>query len=48
MISPEAIAAALPLALRETHLDLPGRGAGKVREWYTLPGGRRRSLAAGD
>ncbi|HRF47847.1 MAG TPA: phosphoribosylaminoimidazolesuccinocarboxamide synthase [Anaerolineales bacterium] len=41
MISPEAIAAALPLALRETHLDLPGRGAGKVREWYTLPGGRR-------
>ncbi len=41
MLSPDLIAAALPLALRETHLDLPGRGEGKVREWYTLSGGRR-------
>ena len=41
MLSPDLIAAALPLALRETHLSLPGRGAGKVREWYTLAGGRR-------
>ena len=41
MLSPDLIAAALPLALRETRLSLPGRGAGKVREWYTLAGGRR-------
>ncbi len=41
MLSVEEITQALPLALRETHLGLPGRGEGKVREWYTLPNGRR-------
>lgn len=31
----------LPHAFGETHLPLPGRATGKVREWYTLPHGRR-------
>ena len=26
----------LPSALNETHLPLPERTTGKVREWYTL------------
>jgi phosphoribosylaminoimidazole-succinocarboxamide synthase len=41
MVSPDEIRAALPHALGETHLPLPGRQAGKVRDWYPLPGGRR-------
>lgn len=41
MLSVDEITLALPHALRATHLDLPGRGEGKVREWYTLPNGRR-------
>jgi phosphoribosylaminoimidazole-succinocarboxamide synthase len=31
----------LPLALQATNLPLPGRQSGKVRDWYTLPEGRR-------
>ncbi|MBN2386207.1 MAG: phosphoribosylaminoimidazolesuccinocarboxamide synthase [Anaerolineales bacterium] len=31
----------LPRAVRETHLPLPGRTSGKVRDWYELPEGRR-------
>ncbi len=41
MLSVDEIKQALPLALRETHLGLPGRGEGKVREWYSLTDGRR-------
>jgi phosphoribosylaminoimidazole-succinocarboxamide synthase len=41
MLSADRLRAALPLALAETHLPLPGRGAGKVREWYPLGEGRR-------
>ena len=41
MLTTDALTAALPLALRATHLPLPERGEGKVREWYTLSGGRR-------
>ncbi|MCS6909667.1 MAG: phosphoribosylaminoimidazolesuccinocarboxamide synthase [Anaerolineales bacterium] len=41
MLSADHLRAALPLALAETHLPLPGRGAGKVREWYSLGEGRR-------
>lgn len=41
MLLPGQLRAALPLALRETHLPLAGRGAGKVREWYALGEGRR-------
>lgn len=31
----------LPLAFGETDLPLPGKAAGKVREWYSLGDGRR-------
>jgi len=31
----------LPVAFGETDLPLPGKQAGKVREWYPLPDGRR-------
>ena len=41
MISPEEIRSALPLALDETHLPLPDRRTGKVRDWYTLKDGRK-------
>jgi phosphoribosylaminoimidazole-succinocarboxamide synthase len=41
MLSPETIGAALPLALDETHLPLPDRQSGKVRDWYALAGGRK-------
>lgn len=41
MLSAEQILTALPQALTETHLPLPNRQAGKVREWYALPEGRR-------
>lgn len=41
MLSADQLRAALPLALAETRLPLPGRGAGKVREWYPLGEGRR-------
>jgi phosphoribosylaminoimidazole-succinocarboxamide synthase len=41
MVSADDIRKALPLALGETHLNLPNRQTGKVRDWYTLPGGKR-------
>jgi phosphoribosylaminoimidazole-succinocarboxamide synthase len=41
MISEQKLLALLPLALEKTNLPLPGRAAGKVREWYTLPEGKR-------
>jgi phosphoribosylaminoimidazole-succinocarboxamide synthase len=40
-IGAEEIRARLGQALDETRLPLPGRQAGKVRDWYPLPGGRR-------
>jgi phosphoribosylaminoimidazole-succinocarboxamide synthase len=47
MLNSDQLRAALPLALRETHLPLAGRGAGKVREWYAL-GERRRLIVTTD
>ncbi len=41
MIDAATIRAHLPLALDATHLPLPGRQAGKVRDGYRLDGGRR-------
>jgi phosphoribosylaminoimidazole-succinocarboxamide synthase len=41
MLTSEKIGAALPLALDETHLPLPERRTGKVRDWYSLAGGRK-------
>ncbi len=41
MIDAEAVRARLAEALAEARLPLPGRGAGKVREWYALPAGQR-------
>ncbi|MBM3150888.1 MAG: phosphoribosylaminoimidazolesuccinocarboxamide synthase [Chloroflexi bacterium] len=35
------LTALLPLAFETSDLPLPGKAAGKVREWYRLPGGRR-------
>jgi phosphoribosylaminoimidazole-succinocarboxamide synthase len=42
MLSSEQIGAVMPLALSETHLSLPDRSTGKVRDWYSLD--RRRKL----
>jgi phosphoribosylaminoimidazole-succinocarboxamide synthase len=44
---PQAIRRALPQALAETHLPLPDRQQGKVRDWYTLDA-RRRLLVTTD
>jgi phosphoribosylaminoimidazole-succinocarboxamide synthase len=41
MVSADDIRKAIPQALGETHLPLPDRKTGKVREWYSLPGGKR-------
>lgn len=41
MISAQRLRELLPLALAETNLPLPGKGSGKVRDWYDLPEGRR-------
>ncbi len=41
MISEKEIQVLLPQALDCTNLSLPGRGTGKVRDWYDLPGGQR-------
>jgi phosphoribosylaminoimidazole-succinocarboxamide synthase len=41
MIAPETIASLLPQAFEESHLPLPGRQSGKVRDWYPLELGRR-------
>jgi phosphoribosylaminoimidazole-succinocarboxamide synthase len=41
MLSSHQIGAALPLALDKTHLSLPERREGKVRDWYTLDATRK-------
>jgi phosphoribosylaminoimidazole-succinocarboxamide synthase len=41
MLSSDALRQLLPQAFRETHLPLPGKQNGKVREWYPLSEGRR-------
>jgi phosphoribosylaminoimidazole-succinocarboxamide synthase len=41
MISQEKLIKLLPLAFGETNLPLPNKQAGKVREWYDLPDGKR-------
>ena len=40
-VSPGLIASLLSGAFGESRLPLPGRGSGKVRDWYSLPEGRR-------
>jgi phosphoribosylaminoimidazole-succinocarboxamide synthase len=40
-LSDETILALIPEAFDASHLELPGRNTGKVRDWYTLPEGRR-------
>ncbi len=47
MISEQRLQELLSQALAETRLPLPGRGAGKVREWYDLPE-RKRLLITTD
>jgi phosphoribosylaminoimidazole-succinocarboxamide synthase len=41
MISEQKVLALIPFAFDKTNLPLPGRATGKVRDWYTLPGGKR-------
>src|SRR5512143_1402184 len=41
MVTREQIRQQLPLALGETYLPLPGKQAGKVRDWYELQHGQR-------
>ncbi len=41
MLSEEQINTVLPLAFECSHLDLPGRDQGKVRDWYSLQNGKR-------
>ncbi len=41
MISENELLSLLPTALDETNLPLPGKMRGKVRDWYTLPDGKR-------
>ena len=41
MISQNELLKLIPQALNETHLPLPGRETGKVRDWYDLPNGQR-------
>ena len=41
MVTELDITQLLPQALDCTNLPLPGRGSGKVRDWYDLPEGRR-------
>lgn len=41
MISSEKLLSLLPQAFGESNLPLPGRQAGKVRDWYPLPPGKR-------
>jgi phosphoribosylaminoimidazole-succinocarboxamide synthase len=47
MLTTDQIRAVLPDALGETHLPLPGRQSGKVRDWYPLSH-RRRLLITTD
>lgn len=44
MLSDETLHSLLAQSLGETHLPLPGRKSGKVRDWYALPGTPRRRL----
>ncbi|HEY3310657.1 MAG TPA: phosphoribosylaminoimidazolesuccinocarboxamide synthase [Anaerolineales bacterium] len=41
MITQNDLLKLLPLAFGETKLPLPGKAAGKVREWYSLKDGKR-------
>jgi len=41
MIPHQTLLQLLPLAFGEADLPLPGKQAGKVRDWYPLPGSRR-------
>lgn len=41
MISKDQLRELLPSALDETNLTLPNKQAGKVRDWYNLPDGKR-------
>jgi phosphoribosylaminoimidazole-succinocarboxamide synthase len=41
MITKQELLNLLPLAFAKTHLPLPGKGTGKVRDWYDLPDGER-------
>ncbi len=41
MLSSEQITLLLSQAFETSHLELPGRSAGKVRDWYALPEKRR-------
>lgn len=41
MISKQTILELIPLAFNGSSLPLPGKGSGKVRDWYDLPAGRR-------
>jgi phosphoribosylaminoimidazole-succinocarboxamide synthase len=41
MINRDALEKLLPSAFGESNLPLPGRGSGKVRDWYDLPDGNR-------
>lgn len=41
LLTDAAILDMLPAAFDSSHLALPGRQSGKVRDWYSLPGGRR-------
>jgi len=40
-LSDESILALIPEAYDSSDIPLPGRNTGKVRDWYTLPEGRR-------
>jgi phosphoribosylaminoimidazole-succinocarboxamide synthase len=41
VISKQALLAIIPQAFSGTNLPLPGKGSGKVRDWYDLPDGKR-------
>lgn len=41
MIQPETLSALVPLAFTNSHLPLPGKQSGKVRDWYPLAEGKR-------
>ena len=41
MIGKDTLEKLLPSAFGETDLPLPGKGSGKVRDWYDLPDGNR-------
>lgn len=44
MLTAEQLQPLLANALGETHLPLPGKQSGKVRDWYPLPGAEKRRL----